>query len=186
LYGVTSVLDGNTVEQRFRLGIPGNIYEITYEVQTLLSETYEKTTCLAILPDNDSAVPLWLPLWEATQLYPLQDIENLQGSVLFQTGTLQIIIIPYSFSEYLQGTSSLIGGTLYYVIVPYSYEEDMQGLVQFTAGTLTVVVIPYSYEEDLKGASAFLSGTLVVVVVPYSYSYEAMQGAATFTSGTLV
>lgn len=186
LYEGVSVINGTAVEQRIRLGIPGAIYSILFTVATAAGDTLEKECYLAILPNTDSAVPNWLPLWESTQLYPIQATENIWGTSLLLSGTLQVIVIPYSYEESTQGTSSLFTGILHVVALPYSYSyEATQGSIVFNSGTLQVVIITYAYEEDLKGNAAFLSGTLQVVIITYNYSYEAIQGSSSFTSGTL-
>lgn len=188
LYEGVSIIGGTAVEQRFRLGVPGTIYQLNYKINTVSGDYFEKECYLAIVPSDGTTIPEWLPLWESTQLYPIQDSESLQGNSILLTGTLQVIVINYPYSyEAIQGTSSFSSGILHVVTLPYSYSyEALQGSSSFISGTLVVVVIPYSYSsEDLKGNSAFLSGTLTVVVIPYSYSYEALQGSAIFTSGTL-
>lgn len=188
LYMASIVRSGQTVEQRFRLGIPGVIYQLNFTVSTIQGNRLSKECYLAILPDEGTAIPEWLPLWESTQLYPVEvPLESLTGSSALLSGTLVQIIINYGMLESFQANSSFTSGTLHVVTLPYSYSyEAIQGSSSFTSGTLVVVVIPYSYShEDLKGNAALLSGTLIVVVIPYSYSYEALQGSASFTAGTL-
>lgn len=190
LYMAAIVRSGQTVEQRFRLGLPGVIYYINFTVGTTLGDRLSKECYLALLPDEGAAIPTWLPLWESTQLYPVEaPLESVQGSSLFLSGTLITVVINYAYGpEELQGSAALYTGTLVVVVLTYDYSfEAIQGSSSFISGTLVVVVIPYDYShEDLKGNAAFLSGTLVVVVIPYSYSFEAIQGSASFTSGTLV
>ena len=188
LYEGVSVIGGTAVEQRFRLGVPGTIYQLNYQVQTVAGDTFEKECYLAILPNDGTVIPEWLPLWESTQLYPIQPSEWIQGTSQFLSGTLQVVVINYSYSyEAVQGTANFTSGTLIEVVVTYTYSyEALQGSSSFTTGTLVVVVIPYSYSsENIQGSSAFLSGTLTVVVIPYNYSSENIQGSASFTSGTL-
>lgn len=190
LYMASIVRDGQTVEQRFRLGLPGVIYSINFTVLTTLGNRLAKECYLAILPNEGITIPEWLPLWESTQLYPVEHpTESLQGNAVALSGTLIQVIINYAYGpESLQASSAFASGTLIVVVIPYSYSfEAIQGNSSFTSGTLVVVVISYSYShEDIKGNAAFLSGTLIVVVIPYSYSYESLQGSSVFTSGTLV
>lgn len=190
LYMAAIVRGGQTVEQRFRLGLPGVIYYINFTVGTTLGDRLSKECYLAILPDEGTVIPSWLPLWESTQLYPVEvPLESVQGSSLLLSGSLITVVINYAYGpEEVQGSASLYTGTLVVVVLTYDYSfEAIQGSSSFTSGTLVVVVIPYDYShEDIKGNAAFLSGTLVVVVIPYSYSFEAIQGSASFTSGTLV
>lgn len=189
LYMATIVRGGLTVEQRFRLGLSGVIYQINFTVGTTQGNRLSKECYLAILPDEGMALPTWLPLWESTQLYPVEvPLESLSGSSLFLSGILIQIVINYAYGpESIKGSAAFNSGTLVNPIItyPYSYEA-IQGSSAFTSGTLVVVVITYPYSsENLKGNAALLSGTLVVIVIPYSYSFEAIQGSASFISGTL-
>lgn len=190
LYMAAIVRGGQTVEQRFRLGIPGVIYQVNFTVTTTFGNRLSKECYLAILPDEGMALPTWLPLWESTQLYPIEvPLESLSGYTTLLSGTLIQIVINYSYRpESIQGTTSFTTGTLASPIITYSYSyEAIQGNSLLTSGTLVVVVISYNYShEDLKGNAAFLSGVLTVVVITYSYSFESIQGSASLTSGTLV
>ena len=81
LYMAAIVRSGQTVEQRFRLGVPGVIYRVSFTVATIQGNRLSKECYLAILPDEGEAIPQWLPLWESTQLYPVEvPLESLQGS----------------------------------------------------------------------------------------------------------
>lgn len=190
IYGGVSIIGGNTVEQRFRLGVPGVIYTVTYTVQTTLGDTPEKRFDLAILPNTDNAIPIFLPLWESTQLYPIEPpYEAATGALSITAGTLLIVIINYTYSyEAYKGASNFIAGTLTSILVPYSYShEDYKAAATLSAGTLVVIVIPYSYShEDYKSSLALISGTLVTIVISYSYTHEDYKAQVSFTGGTLV
>lgn len=184
LYQGTTTLN-NTVEQRFRLGIPGNIYQILYKVVTNHGAVFEKECTLAILPEEGVIFPEFFESWQSTQLYPYQFMESLQTTLTFQGGRFSI---NYSYSESIKTSLSFTAGTLRPVALPYSYgHEDLKTSMLWTAGDLHTVALPYSYgHEDIKTGLAWITGTLVVVALPYSYRFEAIQTSTTFVSGTLV
>lgn len=187
LYSTTSVTHGTTVEQRFRLGIPGVIYHIVYSIQTVAGDTFEKETYLAILPDEDNAVPNWLPLWKLTQLYPyVYGPEYLQGRTTASSGSLRQTSIPYS--EFIQGRMFPTSGTLNSVsTITYSYTELMQGRTYPTTGTLTFLnTVTYSYTESIKGAIFPVTGSLNASGLFYNMAPEYIQGKIVPSTGTLV
>lgn len=188
LYLSPSVTGGYVVEQRFRLGLPGVIYKAVFSVTTHAGDILEKETYLAILPEAGTALPLWLPLWETTTLYPVNyQGEGTSGSMVFSGGSF--LPAPYLLEE-VSGTLLLSSGSLISIVISYVIPpEATQGTLTVTSGTLVVYVPPiisynYSYEAS-QGSMALVSGTLVVVVINYAYSYEASQGTLTFTAGTL-
>ena len=187
LYQGVTVIRGNTVEQRFRLGIPGVIYVLLFTIVTIAGDTLDKECYLAIIPDVDSAVPNWLPLWETTQLYPLQDFEPMQGNITFLGGSLRQTVIPIG-PEAIQGAIGFLGGALIQVGILYHIpHEDIQGSVVFVGGSLVQVGISYdSPHEDIQGNAAFIGGALIQVGISYANPHEDIQGDITFTGGTLV
>lgn len=184
LYQGVTILN-NTVEQRFRLGIPGNIYQILYTVVTNHGQIFEKECNLAILPEEGVIFPEFFESWQSTQLYPYQAMESLQTTTTFIGGRFSI---NYGYMESIKTALSFTTGTLRTAALPYSYgHEDFKTSLQWTTGDLHTVALPYSYgHEDLKTGMAWITGTLVVVVLPYSYSFEAIKTSTTFVSGTLI
>ena len=82
---------GAVVDQRFRLGVPGVIYEIVYSVLTTGGGTLNKSLYLAILPEIANATPSLLPFWETTDLYPYYPIpEGIYPNVVISAGNLQL------------------------------------------------------------------------------------------------
>lgn len=189
LYEGITITNGNTIEQRFRLGELGCIYEIVYEVVTSIGNTFSKNFYLAILPNGDAAIPTWIPLWETTQLYPIEPSpESYQASFSIQPGDLITIVIPYQYGpESYQTLFTLSSGTLSSVVVPYSYSyEAYQTSFTTSGGTLVVVVVPYDYSYESYTTSFSIDiGTLQQVVISYSYSYEAYQTSLSFSGGSL-
>lgn len=184
--GVT-VTGGNTTEQRFRLGITGTIYTINTSIHTTAGDFFEKDCYLAIILDDDNAVPTFLPFWETTQLYPIQPMEQIQGNITFNSGTLRQTVFPIG-PESIQGIMVFQGGTFTQVGITYhNPHEDLQGNIIFIGGTLIGVGILYNnVHEDIQGNIAFISGTLIGVGISYHNPHEDIQGGITFIGGTLV
>lgn len=187
LYQGVTVTSGNTIEQRFRLGIPGVIYVLLFTVVTVAGYTLEKECYLAIIPDADNAVPNWLPLWETTQLYPVQDFETMQGNIIFIVGSLRqtaFNVGPEAIQGGIvfQGGALIQSGILYHIV-----HEDIQGDMHFIGGALVQVGITYDIpHEDVQGNIAFIGGALIQVGISYANPHEDIQGDITFAGGTLV
>lgn len=184
LYEGVTVTNGNTVEQRFRTGIPGVIYHITFTILTAYGYNLDKSCYLAILPEDGIAIPNFLPLWESTQLYPIYAVEQYKAQLSLTGGGLIIIVIPYSFLDSYQTSLSLLSGNLHNIVVPYSLSEQYKASLLLSSGTLVEIVIPYALSEQYKTSLALISGTLTVVVIPYSL-YDSYQTSLSLTSGSL-
>lgn len=183
LYESVSVSQGTVIEQRFRLGVVGVIYQINFSIQTTHSNTIEKDCYLAILPDDDNTVPTYLPLLETSALYPYYFSDSLQGRVTWLAGkTLGIYI-----SDFLKTSVTLLVGTLYGSAVNYSIPHDslssaVQWTLGFLSGTPIVYLIPH---EDMKTQVAWLTGSLYGTAVSYSYTGDNLKTSVTWTSGVL-
>lgn len=189
LYQGCTVTNGNTVEQRIRLGIPGVIYIVTFAVVTVAGDKFEKESYLAILPDPDSAVPNWLPLWSLTTLYPYQSGPDwIRASTVPTGGRLAQTVIPFG-PDWINSFLSIDGGTLtgsgVTYVIPY---EDLQSNAIIIGGTLIFVnTITYNYShEDIKTNLAILGGTLIQAGLSYVIPSDNIQTAITLQNGTLV
>ncbi len=188
LYEGVSISNGLVVEQRIRLGIPGNIYRITTSTTASDGNTYEVSTCLAILPNDGNATPTWLPLWESSQLYPYEaGPDSIQGLSLLQSGRFvqSAYFIPH---EDINGAYLPVSGTfraagIYYDIVA----EGVQGTTILFSGSLipsNVVTynIPY---EGIQGTTVLVSGTFTGNGIGYRIPSDNIQGYSILVSGTL-
>jgi hypothetical protein len=187
LYQGVTVTNGNTVEQHIRLGLPGVIYTITFTIATVGGDIFEKESLLAIRPDEDNAVPNWLPYWQTTQLYPYQLYDALGSTVTTLIGG-RLVQTVYSYSDSLTGTQSFVGGTLIASGITYSYDYDsLTGNAIIVGGILTPVnVITYSYDYDsIQTGFAVVGGTLIGNGIIYSNDYDSLTGSTTLISGTL-
>lgn len=184
LYESVSVSQGAVIEQRFRLGVVGVIYQINFSVQTTLSNTLEKDCYLAILPDDDNAVPTYLPLLETSTLYPYYLSDSFLGGITWSFAKLQGIYTQDSMS-----TSVLfIGGSLFGTAALYTIPSDnMKTSILWTLGYLSGNPVSYSItHDDLKTQVAWLSGSLYGTGVSYSYSGDYLKTSVSWISGSVV
>lgn len=176
------------IEQRIRLGIPGNIYSINFIVGTSFGNTYDKVTRLAVLPEDGNAVPQFTNLYETSTLYPyiLSDsflanapiISNgkLFGVVQAEDGITTSITIDTSVLTYQQ----------YYYVYPL---DAITTSIAIGNGVLTLqTCIPYNDgPESIKTGIAILSGTIVAAtLITYSIPSDNIIASISIQNGTLV
>lgn len=112
---------GKKLEQRFRLGIPGCTYEITFKAYSD-GKVYEKTTYLAILPEVGSAEARFIPQHLTTWPYPRIETER-RGVVEFQSLSAHRQWMPSVQDGPYMGHLSLSAFSLEGGSKSYSYEE---------------------------------------------------------------
>ena len=175
------------IEQRIRLGIPGNIYSINFVVGTSLGNTYDKVTRLAVLPEDGNAVPQFTNLYETSTLYPyiLFDsfianapiISNgkLFGVLQTEDGFIASITIDTSILTYQQ----------------YYYVHPLDGIIA-SISIQNGLLISQSYinysdgPESIKTSIAILNGTIVAAtVITYNIPYDAIQTSISIQNGAL-
>ena len=188
LYGVADIVGNVSVSQKIRLGVPGVIYHITFKVATNLGNTFEKETCLAILPEDATAIPLWLPVWESTQLYPYMLQDGVSAGQVLTGGRLAqtVYTIP---SEGIFPVITMLSGVLTYLNnITYNIpHEDISALHLLQSGILTYINnaqydIPH---EDIKTFQLLIGGSLNGVGVSYIIPSEGISTAQILTGGTL-
>lgn len=186
LYLGVSVRNGTVVEQRFRLGVPGVIYEITWEISTGGGEAFERTTYLAILPNVGSAAPNHQYLFLTSQLYPLQAQDSLGVSFAPQNGSWYIA--QTWVQDYLQVSFAPLSGTftpgqIFYTTVA----ESIKVSFSVADGTFTLGQVFYtSIPEQLKVSFAPLDGTITVGQIFYTTKSDEVQVSFLPLSGTFV
>ena len=185
LYGNITVV-GNTVEQRIKEGIAGNIYSITFSITTTGGNTYEKEFYLAILPVTGDAIPSFQTIWFTSCLYPYQLSDTLIGYTVLGGGTL--VLTKYSYEEAINSFIFLVGGILASTgtQVPYSYEEGLEGTSILTSGILfSPNQTSYSFNDSLDGQRAMIGGILFGGGITYSIPADTLIGSTILIDGTL-
>ena len=175
LYLGISVTNGTIVEQRFRLGIPGVIYEITWQIISTSNEVFEKTTYLAILPNIGSVAPNHQYLFLTSELYPLQVQDAFSVSYQVLNG-IWYIGQTWQTEKFQVSFSALNGlftpGQVFYTSTP----DQFKVLFAVNNGTFMVGQLFYSSTPDqFKVDFAPLNGTLVEGQVFYTSPAEKFQ-----------
>lgn len=184
LYLGVSVTNGTIVEQRFRLGVPGVIYEITWQVVSTSNEVFEKTTYLAILPNIGNVAPNHQYLFLTSELYPLQVQDSFSTSFQPQNGIWYIgqTFVTEAFSYLISpqnGTFTL--AQLFYTEPPekFTYSFALQN------GTFTVGQLFYTEPaEQIKISFSPLNGTFTPGQVFYTESAEKISVSFSPQNGT--
>lgn len=187
LYQGVTITNGNTIEQRFRLGVIGCIYQINFSVTNNAGQVFDKDSYLAILPDDDNAVPSWLPFWQTSGIYPYQLEEQFTASISLPSGRLAQTVAQEGPDGTLAQISLFAGsmiptGTLY-----ANPHEDMQSVIALIGGSLIPTGTTYANpHEDMQSAIALIGGSLIPSGIQYHNPHEDMQATITLTGGSLV
>lgn len=184
LYLGVSVTNGTVVEQRFRLGVPGVIYEITWQVVSTSNEVFEKTTYLAILPNIGSVAPNHQYLFLTSELYPLQAQDAFSISFISQSGTFTIgqtwETDEFQVSFFPQN-GLLTPEQIFYTSTP----DQFQVSFSVNNGTFTVGQLFYTSTPDQFQVSfAPLNGTFTPGQVFYTNPAETFSVSFQPTDGT--
>lgn len=184
LYLGVSVTNGTIVEQRFRLGVPGVIYEITWQVVSTSNEVFEKTTYLAILPNIGSVAPNHQYLFLTSELYPLQAQDSFSISFISQSGTFTIgqtwETDEFQVSFFPQN-GLFTPGQIFYTSTP----DQFQVSFSVNNGTFTIGQLFYTSTPDQFQVSfAPLNGTFTPGQVFYTNPAETFSVSFQPTDGT--
>lgn len=176
------------IEQRIRLGIPGNIYSIKFEVGTSLNNTYDKVTRLAVLPQDGNAIPVFTNIYYTSWPYPVEYTEIIQSAI--SPNYLHLLLNPYWAEDIKNAVSPIVGsmeiGAIYYNNYP---PENIKSAINPYIGYLvSISTVTYNNpHEDIKNNIAAISGTLIKGQVFYvNYQPELIKSSIVPQGGTLV
>lgn len=184
LYLGVLVHNGTIVEQRFRQGIPGTIYEITFQIISNLLHTFEKTVYLAILPSLQATPPENIFIYLTSTLYPIVVEESYFGTAQLVRG----LFLPKDTETFSAPNPLTLSGTLVNQVIRYSPQpEEYSGVTPVTlSGTLVDEVVRYTQpSENYKTGVATLAGTLVIVIIRYTNLETFSAITPTLLGGTL-
>jgi len=176
------------IEQRIRLGIPGNIYSIKFEVGTSLGNTYDKVTRLAVLPQDGNATPVFTNIYYTSWPYPIEYAEVIQSAI--SPNYFHLLLNPRWAEDIQSSISPIIGsmviGAIYYN--NYPPEIIQSAIAPFGGLLISNSAVTYNNpHEDIKNNIAAISGTLVKGQVFYvNYQPEIIQSTIAPQGGTLV
>lgn len=175
------------IEQRIRLGIPGNIYSINFIVGTSFGNTYDKVTRLAVLPEDGNAVPQFTNLYETSTLYPyiLSD-SFIANAPIISTGKLfGVVQEEDGFIASITINTSILTYQQYYYVYPL---DGITASISIQNGLLiSQSYVNYSDgPESIKASIAILNGTMVAATqITYNIPYDAIQTSISVQNGTL-
>lgn len=174
--------NGTTVEQRFRLGIPGVIYGITWQVSNG-SISLEKFTYLAILPNVGNANPIFSPIYETSCLYPYELFDSLSSGVNFFHASLGYKGLPEAITSQVYFNTCFINGSLVtYANGPEGLQSSIVWALGNVGGTTSSYVNP---AENLKSSVAWISGSIVGTFISYQNPAENLKSSIIWYSGSL-
>ena len=186
LYGGIAVHSG-WIEQKIRLGIPGNIYSINFVVGTSLGNTYDKVTRLAVLPEDGNAVPQFTVLYYTSWPYPIEYTEIIQPAI--SPNYLYLLLNPRWTESVKSAISPVVGslpiGAIYYNNNPP--DNIKSAIAPYSAVLVSNSAATYSNpHEDIKNNIAAISGTLNKVQIYYvNYQPEQVKSNIAPQGGTL-
>lgn len=175
------------IEQRIRLGIPGNIYSINFVVGTSLSNTYDKVTRLAVLPEDGNAVPQFTNLYETSTLYPyiLSDSFIANAPIISNGKLFGVIQVEDGFIASI----TIQTGSMYYQQYYYVFGNDaIRDSITILNGLLTYqTTLPYSDgPENFKVGIAILNGTLTnPTLITYNIPSDNISTGISIQNGSL-
>lgn len=175
------------IEQRIRLGVPGNIYSIKFEVVTSLGNKYDKVTRLAVLPQDGNAVPVFTNIYYTSWPYPIEYAEIIQPAI--SPNYFHLLLNPRWTESVKSNISPVVGslpiGAIYYN--NYPPENLKSAIAPYSAVLVSISAATYNNpHEDIKNNIAAISGTLNKVQIYYvNYQPEQIKSNIAPQGGTL-
>jgi len=180
-------ITGTVVSQDIRLGIAGTIYEIVFEVAGTLGTTSSRSTSLAILLQDGTAIPSYTVIYETSALYPLQSSEAFSHTLQVNSISLNNVLYHATGDQFQHSLAwlsmALTGGTVTYNNPP----EDLQHSLLWVSASLYGSLVTYNApSENFKHQIAWLSMSLYGTLLTYANPTENMQHSLSWQSMSLV
>lgn len=179
----TYIPTGTRVDQKFRLGVPGVIYEVVFQVLGTLGSVVEKTTSLAILPTAGNAIPQFTFIYLTSYIYPYIFSEGIIPALLprkaYEIGNI-IEGISHSMSPSM---GSLFGSSTTYNIPP----EGIANVMLPYSGSIYGSSISYAgVVEQITNSCAPTLGSIYGSSISYSIPTESISNGMLPASGTII
>lgn len=184
LYQVVTIT-GNICEQKIQKGLSGVVYDILMTVVTTTGRTVEQVTRIAILPDANPAVPVYIPLYFTSRPYPVDVTDVFTANTSMLAG--HSLINPYT-TEFITALTSMHDGSLFGSSITYNNpHEDIQADIVMLDGSLFGGLITYNNPaEGFLGITSMLDGSLFGGSVSYSNPHEDIKATTMMLDGILV
>lgn len=182
LYQIPLIV-GNTVDQKFKLGVPGCIYEISFLVIGSLGTRGNKTTELAILPQSGIAIPSFTIIYETSCLYPYEFLDTLTSGVQIVTGSLGYIGLPDPLTSYIAlDNCSVVGNLVTYTSGP----DSLTSTPLWFLGTVGGAVVSYQVPaENLQANVSWISSSVTGSFISYKIPTENLRSNVVWYSGSV-
>lgn len=179
----TCIITGTRVDQRFRLGIPGCIYEIVWQVSGSLGSLVEKITPLAILPQDGLATPQFTFIYLTSSLYPYNEGDYVSVTPYPKHGTALGAYIEQTVIMAQPSSGTLYGGQVSYTCPAEVYADvivtPVLGSVYGSQGTYT------SPAEGYNTQCSPILGSLFGSSISYTPQMDIMSVSVSPASGTI-
>lgn len=182
----TYIPSGTKVDQKFRLGIPGVIYEIVFQVLGTSGSLVEKTTSLAILPQDGLATPEFTFIYVTTYLYPYNTQDTMTAAMLPYSGR-DLGYLPEGITSSMGPSSGSIYGSSTTYNIPLEI-LTVNPTIPIT-GSIWGGQVTYSnyVPEGVNGFLAPVTGSTFNSSLSYNIptTYEGLNISMSPTSGTV-
>lgn len=182
----TYVPTGTRVDQKFRLGVPGVIYEIVFQVLGTAGSIVDKTTNLAILPTDGNAIPEFTFIYMTSFLYPY-DLQDTMASFMAPYKGRDFSYLP----EGMNGFMGPVSGSIYGGQKTYNIPLEIITANPITPITGSIWGGQKTYSnyapEGVNGFMAPVTGSTFGSSLSYNIptTYEGINISMTPTSGTI-
>lgn len=179
----TCVIVGTQADQKFMLGIPGCIYEVVWQVFGSIGSLVEKTTPLAILPQDGLATPQFTFIYLTSNLYPYNggDYVSVISSPIHGTAL-------GAYIEYASVIAQPSSGTLYGGQVSYAYHAEVYADITVYPVLGSIYGSQGTYTSPTEGYNAQCSpilGSLFGSSISYNPQVDIMSVSVSPASGTI-
>lgn len=183
LYQVVTII-GSVCEQKIQKGLIGVVYDVLMTIVTSTARIVEQVTRIAILPEANPAVPVYLPLYFTSRPYPVDVTEMFTANISMLGG--HSLLNPYTI-EFITASTSMKSGSLFGSSVTYNNpHEDIQAFILMLDGSLFGGSVTYNNPADgLLGNTNMLDGSLFGGLVSYANPHEDIQAATIMLDGNL-
>lgn len=182
----TYIPRGTKVDQKFRLGVPGVIYEIIFQVLGTSGSLVEKATSLAILPQDGLATPRFTFIYVTTYLYPYNIQDSMTASMLPYRG-LDLGYLPEGITVSMGPSSGFVYGSSTTYNIPLEILTVNPTLPITGSIWGGQVTYPNYAPEGVNGFLAPVTGSTFDNSLSYNMptTYEGLNISMSPTSGTI-
>lgn len=178
-------VQGTSLYQQIRLGIPGVIYLLTFTATTSEGNLYEVTAKQAVLEDQIPAGPIYTYTYLTSTPYPLENVDGFASTI--DSISALYLSIPI---DGINSTFTISSGSLRDILL--NYECPPEGInssdFDLVSGELHQILLTYEAPPEGIDSTGFdlVSGALYGARVAYTnWPGEGINSTFDIVSGTL-